>query len=83
MIEWRERKSLSGESGYLGEITVWSIGYNGIRRSDDPNHYTLWCSLPGVKDHVGVESPEAGKERAERQLQSWLKRTGLTPATSA
>jgi hypothetical protein len=56
----------STEYGYAGTVQVWSISYAGQHR------WALYCSLPGIKRNVTVESQDAAKARAEKQLKAFL-----------
>lgn len=80
-IIWTERESFGskfGEWGWLGKVCVWAVFYGTGRQ---PTPYVLTCALPGIKDRVEVESVEAGKARAERQLDAFLKNTNLARHT--
>lgn len=67
-IEWGPAPFGGGFRGSLGGIPIWSMSWRG---GPGPKWW-LGCSLPGIKDHVKVDTEEDGKARAARQLESFL-----------
>lgn len=84
MIDWLRDTGPHG-TGHFGKVGKWmcfSTYWKSFTKDYQGPHYALRCSLPGLKEEIGVfETEEEAFRRAEQALAHWIKAAGLsTPA---
>lgn len=81
MLTWtiKEEKYTQAKVGKCGEITMFSIFYDGMTSKSQKEKYKLTCSLPMIKSNLKhyMTEDEAIK-KAEFIFEYWKEKAGLT-----
>lgn len=79
MIIWRKNYD-NVHVGYMGEVRVFNVFWDGCVPKNQEKTYALTCTLPQSSQRTHYSTSEEAKQYAEVILGIWLHDAGLTEA---